>query len=562
MLESAPLDAESFPFTRLPPDVQYNVAQSLCAHCGNEDDPMAILYHDPEDATQALMNLCLVSREMRSLAQGILYHFPRVYSYTDFFRTLHARPDLADNVKVQQCIYGDEMGRRPDENGESHHREDIWYLRSLAIELKLDDTDLVTFGKSYIDYPEGRDDDIHGTGYYEMRIDFDNLGSALTMALCPRLEFLAMELDDARLERRGMERFRNPAKFKYLPGLAKKKPDCLPLVHTLVLRNIWHQDPNTLGIDRMSFLWNLLPNVKRLILFKATVDIETFGYLNIDPSEYDLLSEYSWKVLPHLKELRFLRFGRGDLEIPFPAIKRLVAKCSELEKFVFSPVLLDDNAYPPSRVLDSIVSASATLRHLTINCPISEASYVDAKHLIGSELQQFTALESLILDQAVFCHHHHNPTSTKDPDCLTDILPPDLRRLTLNIHAKFAAINDIIVLGEAISYGEFPRLVYLRIQMTFEDEHWPEADPPATPREWESVPTRAPLTGRPAEVNEPLLEPRRMRKKLITDAFDKTNVRLEIDFFRRRRFVYTVNGDMAPSIGGITADARLIDEVE
>lgn len=116
---------------------------------------MSILYHDPGEETRSLMNLCLTSRHVQSLAQPILYHFPRVYSYTDFFRTLHARPDLASSVKVQRWIYMDEKNRGLSilyKTGCLRElREDIWYLRSLAIELELSDIGFVEFAKMYRD---------------------------------------------------------------------------------------------------------------------------------------------------------------------------------------------------------------------------------------------------------------------------------------------------------------------------------------------------------------------------------------------------------------------------
>lgn len=449
------------------------------------------------------------------------------------------------------------MSRCFDEDGDVQYREDIWYLRSLAMELKLDDTELVQFGKTFIDYPKGDKHDVHGTGRFEMRMAFDGLATAITMALCKRLEFLNIDVEDSEVDLRCLREW--PTRYFYLPGLARQRPEGLCFVHTLVISNTLHYDPNVLGLDRVSFLWSLLPNVSRFILFKGDTEAYWNGRDTLLVPEDEPRPEYSWTALPNLKELRFLRCARFDRELPLPAMKRLVSRCTKLEKFAFSPFLLDSKRYPPSRLLQSISSASATLRHLTVNCPIPEESHVDPEYLLGPDLKQFISLESLILDQAVFCHHHHNPETTRGSDCLTDILPISVQYLTVNIHATLAPIIDLISLGEAVSRGEYPNLAYLRVQMTFEDQHWRDADPPATPREWEHMGTVAPQTGRPDEMNEPLLQPRRTRKKYITDAFAGTNVRVEIDFFRRRLGVYTGDTGMVQLIANETADARLID---
>lgn len=193
MGETAP-EGQSFPFTRLPPDIQYNVCQSLCGHCTNAGEPLAILDHEPDEGTKALRNLCLVSRDLCAASQGILYHFPRIYSYTDFFRTLKARPDLSNSVKVQRCIYKDETERQPESR-----REDIWYLRRLAADLGLDDTDPAAVKAIYTYYHDRDERDVFGDGRYSVGMAFDSFATALTLSLCSRLEFLTLNLNDTEL---------------------------------------------------------------------------------------------------------------------------------------------------------------------------------------------------------------------------------------------------------------------------------------------------------------------------------------------------------------------------
>lgn len=557
MTEVGSSSPDQFPFTLLPPDVQYNVCQSLCHHCGNDEDPMSILYHDPAEHTGTLMNLCLTSRQTHSLAQLILYHFPRVYSYSDFFRTLHARPDLACSVKVQRWVHQDEQERSWNRRNHRELREDLWYLRSLAIELQLSDTGFVEFAKVYEDWPEGNEDDISGTFRYKFGIDFDNLVTAITMALCPRLEFLSVNLDDQFREDR--DSTVTPATYRYLPGLAKQPSQGLLFVHTLVLQSTLHHDPNFLDVDRISFIWCLLPNVRRLIFFRGIS--EQHYLMDVLVPEDEPRPEYSWKALRKLKDLRFVRYSRCYNELPLPAIRRLVSKCKGLEKFTFSPYLLDnryfDRVFSPLKVLQTVSSTSSTLRHLTINCPITEGCFVDPTQLLGSELKDFIHLESLVIDQAVFCHHHHDPISTRGRrDCLTNMLPESIRQLTVNIHAMFAPLVDLVALGEAVCHGEFPKLAFLRLQMTFEDAFWPDADPPASPPSYAVSIRKIPAP----ELNKPLLAPRKKLASKVLGAFEGSNVAIQVQYFRRRPAMGSSDWQLASPFAPLYCDAQLIEE--
>lgn len=249
---------------------------------------------------------------------------------------------------------------------------------------------------------------------------------------------------------------------------------------------------------------------------------------------------------------------------PLPAMQRLVSRCKGLEKFTFSPLRLSneffDNIFAPSAVLQTISSAASTLRHLTINCPINEGRFVDTAQLLGPELKTFTQLESLVLDQAVFCHHHHDAAITKGRrDCLTGILPASLRQLTVNMHTMFAPLTDLVALGEAVSCGDWPKLAFLRIQMTFEDQYWPDADPPASLTPYHAVTLREMP---PPEVNNPLLASRRALKRKVLNAFEGSKVSIQVEYFRRRPDTRWSDWHLASPFAPLWCDAQLIEEEE
>lgn len=438
------------------------------------------------------------------------------------------------------------------------YRENIGSLRDLAVEMKLMNSGLGDFNRLFHYYPNENHREIEDAAPENMRMTFDNLIMALIMAFCARLELLSLNVENGRLVY-FLAEWSN--RYPYLPTLAKQRPEGLVHLHTLLLRRTMHYSRNILGLDHVSCIWTLFPNVKRLIFFEALwgTDSPQHRLLTRYKPEDEPRPELLWKALPHIKELRFLRYSRRGLQLPLPAIQRFVSKCTSLEKFAFSPVTLDGPVFRPSLLVQGIVSP--TVRHLILNCPIDEAQNVDPAYLVGAELQQFTGLKSLIIDEGVFCRHHHDPENATGSECLTNILPANLETLTVNIHAWLAAIIDIIALGDAVTAGRFAHLRYLRVQMTFEDRCWPATLPPEKGT-YQGCGWIAPEEGRPDQVNEPLLEPRKKRRKWILDAFKGTKVRVDVDFFRRLNNVALAGGHLSPPLAGIYSDARLVDSIE
>lgn len=75
-------------------------------------------------------------------------------------------------------------------------REDIWYLRGLAVELKLQDTAPLKFAQIFAQYPKSANDDINENFKDEMHKAFDNLITSMMWGLCPRLDFASVNLED------------------------------------------------------------------------------------------------------------------------------------------------------------------------------------------------------------------------------------------------------------------------------------------------------------------------------------------------------------------------------
>lgn len=550
-----------FPLIKLAPDLQYAIFESLCGHCGSQDDAMAVLYHDPAEQTQTLSNLCLTSRHTRSIAESILYHFPRIYSYTDFFRTIHARPELAKHVKVMTWVYKEDRERfmfpkclNPRKDITS--REDVWHLRALAMELKLQNTGEREFAQTFAKYPRTAEDaPVVEDPQHELYSAFENLVTSIMLGLCPRLEFLSLNVPGDQ-ERQCIPSLpKKPTRFLYLPGLLQQLPRGFPFLRTLVIQNTEHDDPHVLGIGSISFLWKSLPNLQRLIFFRSFTEWRPGFFSPITDDQMEGARE----SLRCLKELRFVRCGRMDKPLPLPAVRELVFKCTELERFVFSLWDVEGGAFSPLQLIHAISTTASTLRQLIISCPILEASAVDATQLV-SDLRQFERLQSLIIDQPIFCRHHHFPDSDISPECLTGMLPASIRSLTINMHYPCAPLEDLVALGVAVSNGAFPDLQYLRVQIVF-------AEPTkCDPHDIQSLPCgedHPALLALSAKLSDPewsLSQYRQEIRQMLSRAFGATKVVLDLDYFGGCLYWPANGAHWPPHNGHITFSEYLVHE--
>ncbi|CEJ91030.1 hypothetical protein VHEMI06772 [[Torrubiella] hemipterigena] len=268
--------------------------------------------HNPREQTNTLSSLCLASRYMRALAERVLDHFPRIYSYTEFFRTLQSRPELAEYVKVLTWVYFEDMGRPwvPLPGKSSIPRENIWYLRSLATELKLSDLELRKFEETFSEYPQSADSEISANYDDGMCQAFDNLVTSLMLGLCPRLELASVNFEDAQEKLRRQNLPQNPVTFQYLPGLVQQRFDNYGFrsLRTLVIQNTMLDKPNMVAIGSISCVLKALPNLQRLMFYRGFS--EEYPDDDLPWSDDELDAAHS--SLRNLKELTFTCYSRFE----------------------------------------------------------------------------------------------------------------------------------------------------------------------------------------------------------------------------------------------------------
>lgn len=414
---------------KLPFELLQQICSVLCPHCTNIDD------NDHFSSRQALASLSRTSHLLCAIAQPTLFHRLKIptKSTCAFLRMLYERPYLASSVRqLRPLRYGFFF------DGSD---EDIQALKRAARELLLDIDGDPDFKKSY------------GDNYQK---DFL---TELAIALLPNLEAFVTEIeyDMADEDLVTTNRFLD-SRFKRLA--AKQQPG---LSHIRALgfakEDNWGFNLATPGI---AVLLNAAPNLERLV-FDGTHGVGTL---------------HQELMAPALRNLRVLSItnsalGNGEDDFEFRQLRRVVQLCTRLETFRFhsvGPFLgeMDEGLLPPAKFLEALEPVSEKLKVLDLD--LTESHHPGPPEdwiLTRQSFASFTRLESLHLDGFSFCHHFVDIAMNEGPrsstTCLTDILPPTVRFLTVMLVHEGRVWDDLCHLGR-VADTEFPRLETVTIE--------------------------------------------------------------------------------------------------
>lgn len=424
---------------------------------------------------KALSETC---HALRNMAQPILYHYPDVKTYTPFFKTVMARPDLAASVRVLARMYESEhirFKRQPPQ----HSKEDIPFLIQLGQQFELHqrdddaDADLDSdaedddqFKRCFAWLGCGADWDDVGYTKGMAKVAYHKFLIALHLCILPQLQFLALDIDDGRSYIRheplqsGRLLFRQP----YLPAAAAAHPDHFLHVDTVILRNAYDYRQDSLGLESVSFLLAALPNVRR-VFFANLLGEKRQGQL--DASSSSAPAELSWPALPRLEAIYFDSCLRPHDVPPLAAIRNMLERCPRLRKLVYRHKLPDQDQptlpFAPARLLDAILPTKWTLAHLELSCHTAKIPSVPRETLLDPRLKELTMLTTLLLDEELFCQHWLDDLCLDS--CLVNILPDNISHLTVRLHCKCKTIPDILRLGHEVAAGSYPQLSRVHVHV-------------------------------------------------------------------------------------------------
>lgn len=456
-------ETDAFPFLRMPVELQHRVCALFCRHClDGEATPAATMAQVAGLPFKTLKALSETCHDLNKIAQPFLYHYPDVKSYTLFFKTISSRPDLAASVRVLARLW--ESGRTSATiRSPRHDKEDLEYLKDLARRLHLDDADDPNFDQCFKYLNECPDGDVDGYSKSMAEAALESLITAIHFTLTPEVQFVMIDLDDGRaiIRDRLLEDGALVLPYPYLPKAVSTHPQHFRHLDTIVLRNTFHYSPDNLGLDRLYFLFEAIPNIRR-VFFEFLIGEKPEGYIDRRSNH----AELEWRALPHIQEVYFDPCLRPNDAAPLEGIASMLRLCTSLKKFTFRlkyPDEYQSACFSPSKLLEALLPTKNTLQHLELYCSLAKIPSFHKGTLLGCSLKEFSVLETLILDEELFCRHWLLDSS--DDSCITDILPESVSFLTIRTHDKYKAVADLIRLAQRVVKGAFPRLSQLRVEV-------------------------------------------------------------------------------------------------
>lgn len=551
-IDSASCSKQSFPFLRLPLEIQYQVCCLFCRHChgqGPAPSPSVTLCKVAGASFTTLKALSETCHALTDLAQPVLYHFPDVKRYTPFFKTVTTNPVLAASVRVLARIYDSDRSWSVSERLEN---EDFPYLIRLGQQFELceeadDETaeywtwDDVNFKRCFECLIEPMDGDQIG---YTTDMAFQaycNLLTALHFSILPRLEFAMIDIYDGKRELR----FSLPESgnlllsYPYLPQVVAAKPEHFIHLRTIIFRQAYHYRQDRLGLERVDFLLPAISNV-RVVFFEFLHGEKDEYYQEPEFLALAPAPELGWSALSDLEEVYFDPCAR-EKEPPLTAIFNMMQRCFRLKKFEYRhkwPDQYDPVLFSPSELLDSIVPVRGTLQHLALYCSSAKIPSFPRDSLLNAKLVEFSSLTTIILDEELFCQHWLSDTNVSEDSCLIHILPKTLSSLTIRLHDKFKAVPDVVRLGNEVLLGGYPRLSCVAVNI-IQDIDEPE-DPYAGNRNPDAFNSEYLLHGIPSDQWEETLRAFANSTRLaVMKAFQGTKVAIDVRYIHELLFSVT-----------------------
>lgn len=463
---------EEAPFLllRLPLEIQRATCADLCEHCAYAECMFTLpVFHDMQRCfvyTRELSSLSKSCRALRDLAQPILHHVVPVHRPAKFLRTLLGRPDLAASVRVYaglQHMYSYDGDRTPCISY-AHRSKDAREAAGIC----------ASVGQA-LDVAEPRDlgiDSFLGQPFEGSWIErsaqvaqLDNLITSSVLALCPNLRIARLYISTSTFET-----IKSPTSQYMQPRIEKTGSigvhgNTFPALGTLPMDWPCRLTSKSLGLERISLLLDAMPNLQRLLLINAQGQLE---------NSCNAVGKLSWPGISKLRQLYFLghRTSR-TLPVPYDAIQRVVEQTPEMETFVFLALSYVDawitpNPFSPARLLRSLLAAKSTIRDISIATSYIFLEPNATKVTIGPLLREFSNLTSLSLDEQCFCLHCLDGKKHDPATCLVDTLPVTVCGLTVKLHDRYRAVQDVIRLGHDAAMGIFPKLQTLKVEFPYE----------------------------------------------------------------------------------------------
>ncbi|KAJ4253409.1 hypothetical protein NW762_010567 [Fusarium torreyae] len=390
----------------------------------------------------ALKALTQTSRRCRSVAMPILFHSPsRCLSPTYFLGIVEHEPDLAHFTKVLTLpLLGSSTSiNRP-------------ILTRLAKGLSLE----MSSSADLSDYQE-------------------SVEIGLMLAFCSNLERLTLRITDSqgKSEKTSFEFLQHILKLQLIPGLS----------------NLRHLDIDTSKCKRFSIAGTELSLFLHESPVLESLVLRGTNGQRVPDDDYEFDIRRFAPALQNLKTLQILEWSFHGGTSDSVALGKILSLAQNLRSFTF---IVDDEGIwsddgvpwggvdvrlfhiPPSRFIEFLKPVQSTLQHLSLNFgnKIYAGAYQspDLMLLSPQQMESFASLESLSLDLKCYCRHLFGCKKVgpkfEEKTCLTELLPPTLRSLTVFFAGGGwgECLPDVLYLGDRVVAGDFQNLQRVTIK--------------------------------------------------------------------------------------------------
>ncbi|RSL55302.1 hypothetical protein CEP51_014569 [Fusarium floridanum] len=416
----------------LPCEIQLQICTELCVHCSGGPSKKFDRWADGDDNQRTLLALSRTSRTFHRLAQPIAFHrfqqIPTNWStnaFVKFARTLIERPDLAGQVKelCQHCY----------ECGGWSNQQDFSMLKAAADRLGMASVDDP-------DFQSAEEEDL-SPGKFCME---------LLLALLPNLETLHLMFED--------QGNYEQTTYTYLQRRLNKLGSDGTLKR---LRRVVFDTEENWGfffsIPAVGVLHQVAPNLDELVIRHNK------GFESMDLAESNLRAMFSGPT-QSLRTLRLDHCALSNDSLSTSFLDLLIRHAPKLENFSYrsqTPYFGEGlgTHLTPREMIKCLRPLSDTLKSIDID--LTDHMEEDQDRLVtGRSLAKFEKLEELKLDEQAFCRHYEEgpdaPRRTGDT-CLTDLVPPSLKVLTVRLYDDTCLYPDLEELVSSSS-RKFPNL--------------------------------------------------------------------------------------------------------
>lgn len=527
----------------LPSELKRLICAQFWRHCCRLSPLDIVTFTAGTDVSplKALSEMCTVFRD---IAQPLLYHVPFVRgSYTSFLRAIRERPDLADSVK---CL--PELKSVFHEMAGDLVADRFTLVKEIAAELQMltpeDEPfeDEFSYMLAYL-YSGKYEFALHTfTGTFQMT-EFYTLLYAMLIASLPYLEIINIDHWQV-FEKYPPEIYHHA--HRRLNRVGRLISDrctgtTMPTLHTIVV-NRWRDfadhwegrdsdgsgyvyDYSKVHLDPREIFFSCATSLQELILGSCDAPYDW-------PAESKATGLSLWSTLPNLNSISFksmtwgerydgenempVRLTAEEVDMAYQRLQEMATQCTALTSFKMGVGYADypstGDTFSPSRLLQSLMPTASRLETLTLSVKMLffERFGPYPSLLVGADLDHFTQLQELSLDEWFFCHHWnyendnsndhdhddnsndeegHNdeddmhdlhlldneehtiqrecPPGCRTNSCLLDVLSTSVTSLNVHLRQKTRAVPDLMHLAMAAVAGSFPKLKHVTVESYF-----------------------------------------------------------------------------------------------